>query len=135
MSPQASSPAPHALLVDDQEDVRDSIALALEDVGYRVTQAADGVEAMQLLENETYDVVLCDLNMPKMGGRSLLERVRDQAPAVRVIVMTGYTAAEDVLVLLREGAVGVLMKPFEPELLLHEIARALYDGSSRAVQA
>lgn len=105
------------LIVDDDADIRESLALALELDGYRVAVARNGLEAWELLAREVPDLVLLDLGMPVLDGAGLLTLIRDDARlrCLPVIVVTAFTslAAE-----VRALASGWLHKPFELERIL-----------------
>src|SRR5579859_3890014 len=78
------------LLVDDDEIVRASIAEALVGQGHRVTEAEDGQIAVNLLGKRSFDLALCDVQLPKIDGLSLLHRIRSSAPDTDVILMTSF---------------------------------------------
>jgi len=115
------------LLVEDEPNVRSITRRILERDGYRVVEAANGAEAVRLMEQqeETIALVLTDLVMPEMGGRELAAHVRRVSPESRVMFMSGYT--EDAI--LRKSAVepGTLFvhKPFTLETLRHKVREAL----------
>jgi DNA-binding NtrC family response regulator len=105
------------LIVDDDATARMSLGYALSDAGHRVTEAADGAEALALVEQHVFDVALCDIRLPKMDGLTLFRRMRQLAPATAVILMTAYAAIPDAVSALREGAYDYVCKPFDPEEL------------------
>lgn len=109
--------SPEVLVVDDDADIRESLALALELDGYRVAVARNGLEAWELLGRQMPSLVLLDLGMPVLDGAGLLALIRDD-PRLRclpVIVVTAFTslAAE-----VRALASGWLHKPFELDRIL-----------------
>jgi len=107
------------LVADDDENARESIAAALEEVGHRVTQARDGVEAAALMRTRDFDVAVCDVQMPRLDGLMLLRRIRREAPRTLVLLMTAHCNAEDAAESFRCGALAYVAKPFDP----HEFAR------------
>ncbi len=120
------------LLVEDEESVRRLLKHVLEKRGYRVLEARDGREALDIFEQRGNDIhlVLTDMVMPGMNGRELGESIRRIRPDARIIYMSGYT--DDVLV--RTGAIGpgisFLQKPLRPEVLAAKVREAL-DSPSR----
>jgi len=114
-------PGPHALVVDDDEDIRDSISDMLSDEGYRVTTAVDGADALRLLAGmtEPFDVMLLDLRMPITNGHEVLAAMRtDQAlPEVPVVVLSANLSA------VPAGAVAFLKKPVPAPVLLDTLGR------------
>jgi CheY-like chemotaxis protein len=78
------------LLIDDQPDVRESVSDMLKALGHKVSVAADGRTALQLVQNGTFDVVLTDLRMPGMDGLDLAKRLRTLRPDVPVVLLTGW---------------------------------------------
>jgi two-component system response regulator HydG len=100
------------LLVDDEPNVRRSLARVLMTEGFEVITAEDGQAALSLLESGTVDVMLVDMLMPRMGGMDLLARVKAQHPEVEVIMMTAYANVDDAVAAVKNGAYDFLTKPF-----------------------
>lgn len=117
------------LLVDDVAAVRLSIRAALEAVGYQVLEAADGKEALDLLSNESVDLIVTDLWMPNLDGVELLKRLRAANVAIKVIAISGGGVRKpiDVSAALAQtwGADAVLYKPFDNDDLVNEVGRLL----------
>lgn len=113
------------LVADDDRLVRAIFADALREVGHDVAVAANGVEALARLEAEPFDLLLTDLLMPEMDGLELLERAKQQFPALDVIVLTSVSTAEPAVRALRGGAFHYLVKPLDPEALQLEVHRCL----------
>ncbi len=115
------------LVVDDDPDVRKAIINALSHNGYRVLEAADGREALELLETleGPLHLIISDVVMPKLGGRDLVEIVRDIYPGIKIIYISGYpdkAVAEPGL----EGAAGeFIAKPFSAESLVKKVRELL----------
>lgn len=105
----------HVLLVDDDVDVRESVAVALKTLGFKVDAAATGRQALKLCEGRCrYDIVLTDVVMPEIGGTQLAEMLRQQWPKLPVILMTGRDSMVDHVI---EQGVVALMKPFTMQQL------------------
>ena len=113
------------LLVDDEPDLRDLLEEALIQEGYRVTTAADGAEALGKLAHQMFDVVLCDVRLPKVDGLELLRHLRTASPNTNVIMMTAYAEVPAAVLALKEGAYDYLTKPFDIDELLLQVSRIL----------
>lgn len=99
------------LIVDDHPMFRDGLRQLLDGDGFRVVgEAADGREALAVLDSVGADVVLMDLRMPRMGGLPAIERIRSAAPGVRVLVLSTYDTEADVVPAMTAGAGGYLLK-------------------------
>ena len=116
------------LVVDDDPNILRNVREVLEEEGHEVREAVAGREAMELLAEASVDLIVSDINMPKMDGIELLIRVRDEYPGTRPVAMSGggYIAKEE---LLRNasmlGAVAILEKPFTVEQLVDIVNGAL----------
>jgi DNA-binding NarL/FixJ family response regulator len=108
--------AERILIVDDHPLTRDALAALLVQQGFEVVgEAADGEEALQAARKYAPDVVLLDLTMPGMDGLAALPRIRDEAPACEVVVLTASDTEENLLAAIRAGASGYLLKTESPE--------------------
>jgi two-component system, chemotaxis family, chemotaxis protein CheY len=115
------------LTVDDSPSMRLMMHLTLTGEGYEVKQASDGVEALEFARNNNADLVLTDINMPRMDGLELIRELR-QLPAyktVPMLVITTESAQERKVQGKEAGATGWLVKPFNNQQLLSTIARVL----------
>jgi DNA-binding NarL/FixJ family response regulator len=126
------------LIVDDHPLTRDALAALLEQQGFDVVgEAATGEEAIAEAVGLQPDVVLLDLTMPGMDGLTALPRIREEAPAAEVVVLTASDAEENLLAAIRAGASGYLLKTEPPEQIaafLRGVARgeaALSGGVAR----
>ena len=119
--------ASHILIVEDDERIRASMCLALEDEGYDVTEAASGEEALetfgQSLVSQPFDLVIIDIMLPGMDGFACCRELRRQS-AIPIIMVTARTDTHDVVAGLEAGADDYVTKPFEPKELAARI-RAL----------
>jgi CheY-like chemotaxis protein len=115
------------LLVDDHEGVRATTAALLEDLGHRVTTAADGVQVTTLLRNglDDIDLVISDYAMPLMSGSEVIRKLRVARPSLPAIIITGY-AETDAVSGAPEGVV-IITKPFTPTRLQDAIAAASFE--------
>ena len=94
------------LLVDDEPATRMSVASALYDAGHRITEAADGAEAMALASSSVFDVAICDVRLPKVDGLTLFRHLRRESPGTAVILMTAYATIQDAVTALRLATCG-----------------------------
>ena len=114
------------LIIDDDEVVRASLAAYLEDSGFSVLQASNGLQGLQVFEQEQPDLVICDLRMPQMSGLELIRQVSLRSVQTPVIVISGAGVMSDVVEALRLGAADYLIKPLEDLAVLeHSVHRAL----------
>ena len=100
------------LLVDDEADLRGSIAAMLEHLGFEVIAASDGQEALERFRPGVFTLVLMDLTMPRMDGREAFRRMKDLDPSVRVILSSGYNEQEAIQQFLGRGLAGFIQKPY-----------------------
>jgi DNA-binding response OmpR family regulator len=114
------------LVVDDEGANRYSVSKTLQRVGYTVTEAASGEEALEFMGKHHFDVVLTDIRMPPgLDGVELLRRIKDQAPDAIVILMTGYASLTTAVEALRMGAHDYLIKPSSSQDIRQSVARGV----------
>jgi DNA-binding NtrC family response regulator len=99
------------LVVDDQDSMRVLLQDMLEVIGYGVVLAEGGEQALALLEEDRFDLVLSDLNMPGMDGTALLRAVKAANPELPVVIITGYGTFHTEKRVMKEGADGYISKP------------------------
>jgi two-component system, chemotaxis family, chemotaxis protein CheY len=112
------------LTVDDSR-MRDMLMLALSNAGYRVVQAEDGVHGLEVLQSTVPDVIITDINMPRMDGFGFIEGVRgnDRHRGVPILVLTTESDGTKKDKARRAGATGWIVKPFDPVKLVEAIRR------------
>ncbi len=117
------------LIADDDGPFRSLASIVVRGAGYAVFEARDGTEANDKIRKEDYDLLLLDIRMPGASGweilRALLAEASPERPPPRVLMMTGLTTEFDLDRLKREGAFGMLIKPFQNEDLLAEVRRIM----------
>lgn len=113
------------LTVDDSRAMRDMLRHSLLAAGFRVVQAEDGVQGLEVMAAECPDVIVTDINMPRMDGFRFIEAVRsdDTKRGMPVLVLTTETDTEKKLRAKTAGATGWIIKPFDPEKLVEAIRR------------
>jgi hypothetical protein len=124
-APTAERPAASILIVDDEEALQTSLVTAFALEGYRAAGAGSGREALQRLQQTTYDALLVDLRMPDIDGIQLMERVRESAPDTLFILMTGGATVETAVRALKGGAYDYILKPFTLAEIFHIVRRGL----------
>jgi two-component system response regulator AtoC len=101
------------LVADDSETIRDVLSSFLGTLGYRVATAADGQAALDQFRSGHHDLVITDLQMPRLEGQTLLKLIKAIEPDVQVIIITGHATLETAVEALRLGAYDYLLKPIE----------------------
>jgi len=112
------------LIVDDEEIVLRSCLRVLRDDDYEIDTASDGLSALEKVNENTYDVLILDIKMPKMDGIEVLRRVKEARPDIDVIMITGLHDIGTAVQAMKLGALDYLPKPFEPDQLKTLVARA-----------
>ncbi len=113
------------LIVDDQRNMRTTLAIMLRGAGYEVDEAADGEQGADRGATGAYDAVLTDLRMGTKDGIDVLRSTKDSHPLTEVIVMTAYGTIESAVEAMRLGAFDYIQKPFTEQELLVKVAKAL----------
>jgi DNA-binding response OmpR family regulator len=99
------------LIVDDEASIRFSLQRALERDGYEVWTAEDGYQALRLVQQYVFDLILTDLKMEGVDGTEVMRQARFMSPDTAIIVLTGYATLESAIEALRQGAIDYLVKP------------------------
>lgn len=113
------------LVVDDDEDIRELIRIYLAGEGYSVTEASDGVEAMEIISNVQADLVILDIMMPHMDGWELCERLRQDYPEMPMLMLSAKGETQDKLRGFRLGTDDYMVKPFDPLELVMRVKALL----------
>lgn len=114
---------PHILIVDDEENIRLMLKRHFRFLGYEVEDRENGAEAIKLLDEKRFEVVISDINMPKMNGIEFLKRVKRECPMTHCIMITGYVTMQNVLTCMRYGADTCIFKPLEDMTELEEAVK------------
>lgn len=117
--------AAQILVVDDEGANRYSVSKTLQRVGYMVSEAASGEEALEYVNNQAYDVVLTDIRMQGIDGVELLRRIKEESPDAIVILMTGYASLGTAVEALRLGAHDYLIKPSSSQDIRQSVSRGV----------
>jgi DNA-binding response OmpR family regulator len=113
------------LVVDDEENLRRTLALILQREGYSVTTAASVGEARECLKAGAIDLVFLDVKLPDASGLTLLTEMRDQYPGVPVLILTAHDKLGVALEAVRNGAHDYLLKPVDPPILIARVKEVL----------
>ena len=119
--------AAKVLVVEDEALVRAIASEVLKDAGYDVREAGDGREALDLLEIAPVDLLITDIQMPRMNGYQLAEAAMSRWPSLKILLVTGYTR-ENEPELVRRAALRTLQKPFDVDRLPGIVAELLGKG-------
>ncbi|TWU00337.1 Transcriptional regulatory protein ZraR [Botrimarina colliarenosi] len=125
--PPNPTETPHGavLVVDDHAVARESVADVLRHVGHQATACSSGAEALALLRNGSFDVVVTDLQMPGMSGLDLIREIERLRHRVQVLMVTAHASVETAVQAMRHGAFDYLEKPYDVDRLEASVARAM----------
>lgn len=115
----------HILVVDDEDSIREVVSTLLTAQGYHCTLAPNGARGYEMLQANSYDLILSDIVMPEMDGLKLLERVKSYNQDVPMVMVTALHDIATAIQAIRAGAYDFLLKPFEKDQLYHTVRRAL----------
>ena len=116
---------PTVLIVEDDADLRDALCATVQLAGFGVAAAVDGQQALQMLVQQTFGLVVSDVQMEGMDGHALLKKLKCRAPELPVVLMTAYGTIQKAVDAMRAGAADYLVKPFEAEMLVDMMRRFL----------
>jgi len=112
-------------VVDDELVIRQILADFLSMEGYQVQTAEDGKAALEKLDHTTFDIVISDMKMPRLGGIELIETIRERGVDVLTVIMTAYGTVETAIDAMKKGAYDYLLKPFKMEEVIRVVERGL----------
>jgi two-component system, NtrC family, response regulator PilR len=116
---------PHIMVVDDELSMREVLELMLSKEGYKITCAENGRTAIELLEKDQYDLILCDIKLGDISGLDVLQASKKGNPDTVVILISAYASTETAVEAMNAGAYDYVPKPFDKDELLHTISKAL----------
>lgn len=114
----------HVLVVDDEQDIREASERILKRMGFQISKASRGDQALELFKKENPSIVLLDLKMPGLDGMEVLKQIRQLDESALTIVITGYATLETAIEAMKQGAYDFISKPFEPDQLRIIVNRA-----------
>jgi DNA-binding NtrC family response regulator len=125
-------PKGKVLIIDDESDVREVLKFHLSESNYQVIEAEDGQQGIDLLKSEdnltNVGVIICDIRMPKVNGIECIQYIRQEAPGIPIIVVTGFPDTQMAVNLMSEGVKDYLVKPVEKEKLVSTVDKLVAAG-------
>src|ERR1043165_7930709 len=113
------------LIIDDERSIRKTLSEILSFEGYKIEEAADGEEGLKKFREKTFDVVLCDIKMPKVDGLDFLQKAVEINPDVPIIMISGHGTIETAVEAVKKGAYDFIQKPPDLNRLLITIRNAM----------
>ena len=114
----------HVLVIDDERNIRQTLAICLEGFGCKVEQVATAAAAVDAVHREPFDLAFCDLRLGTENGLDLLPRLLGERPGLDVVIITAYATIDTAVEAMRRGAKDYLPKPFSPAQIRHLVDRA-----------
>ena len=116
---------PSVLLVEDEENLHESLKMNLELEGYQITSAFDGIQAMKAVQNEYFDLIVMDVMIPEVDGFSVTQNIRLTNTEVPILILSAKDSSADKVTGLKKGADDYLTKPFNLEELLLRVRKLI----------
>lgn len=136
---QEAGPPARILVVDDEEGMREFLGIMLQKEGYQVDMANSGEEAIALVRQQRFDLIITDLKMPRMSGLDVLNRIKEMDPEIGVVLITAYASSETAVDAMKGGAFDYLAKPFDveemKEVVRGALRRRLKEGALRSTDS
>ncbi len=117
------------LIVDDDQIVLDSCRRILMAEGYEVYLVRNADKVQEVLENNTFDLLILDVKMPAYDGMDLMRQIKDKWPGLPIILMSGYSTPETMVKGVQRGAAQFIAKPFTPEELIAIVRKVMKKGT------
>jgi two-component system, NtrC family, response regulator AlgB len=131
MQPKKTSGSLRVLIIDDEQNIRRTTAIALEAMGHEAVGVDTGAAALKLLGSESFDVAFLDLKLDSENGLDLLPQLLKRGPGLDIVVLTAFASVETAVEAMRRGAVDYIPKPFTPDQIRHVLDKIL---SARRLQ-
>lgn len=116
--------SPQILVVDDEESLRHMLTVMLRKQGFVVDTADSGLSALQMLERQVYDYILCDIRMPQMDGSTFLQQALERGVSAPIIMMTAYGTVDTAVACMQQGAYDFISKPFKRDEIVIVLKKA-----------
>ena len=117
------------LIIDDEAVIRDGLKRVLEGEAFAVESCSSGFNAITIMQQREFDLIITDLKMPGMSGIEVLKSVRTLQPHIPVILITGYASVDTAVEAMKNGASDYITKPFTPDVLLEKVRTVLNQRS------
>jgi DNA-binding response OmpR family regulator len=121
----------HILIIDDEVSLRQTLARILQRAGFEATTVASGKEGIDIVGQQSFDMVYLDIRMPDMGGLDVLKTIHAQFPELPVILFTAQPDLHSAVEALRRGAIDYLMKPLKPQTIIDRTRTILSDQEKK----
>src|SRR6195952_1557693 len=122
------------LLVEDEENLQEALKLNLELEGYDVKGVNDGVEALNAVEREYFDLIILDVMLPELDGISVCENIRLQNNEIPILILSARNSSADKVLGLKKGADDYLTKPFNLEELLLRVDKLIHKSKQLSIR-
>ena len=122
------------LIVDDEESIRVSLGSILKKNNYDVKSSSNGLTALEMLQNDHYDLIISDIMMDGMGGVELLRKSKENFPEIVFLLMTGYANLDTAIEAVRLGAADYIVKPCSKKIMIESIARSLVNIKTKRTE-
>jgi len=117
---------PRVLIVDDDQSIRSVLSDIVRAAGpYQTDIAMDGLEGLEKVSQDEYDIIFTDIKMPRMGGLEFMQEVRKQNPMIPVVVITAYSYLETAISAMKQGAADFITKPFTFNDIRHILSKVI----------
>jgi two-component system response regulator AtoC len=113
------------LIIDDNESLRYTLENVLEEAGFQPKSVEDGIKAIEEAKSKTYDLVICDMKLPKMNGIQVMQEIKQISPDIPFIILTAFGDIKNAVEAMKNGATDYLTKPFNNEEMIINIRKAL----------
>lgn len=123
------------LLVEDEEEIREDLALFLEYSNYKILQASNGSDAYQCYLDNPIDLIITDIEMPKMNGLELVEKIRQREDDIPILIISGYSDKDKLLRAIKLNLVDYIIKPFTQKSILSHIEEIFTKQESKILEA
>jgi len=123
------------LLIDDEINIGQLLSKFLSKNGYQVSVATSGAKAFEIINNEFFDLVLCDFRLEDTDGKEILQKIKSRHPGTIVIIITGYSDVKMAVDLIKSGAYDYITKPLYPDEILNTINKALESAGNQNSQS
>ena len=122
------------LIVDDEESIRVSLESILKKENYDVKSSSNALTALEMLQNDHYDLIISDIMMDGMGGVELLRKSKENFPEIVFLLMTGYANLDTAIEAVRLGAADYIVKPCSKKIMIESIARSLVNIKTKRTE-
>lgn len=120
------------LIIDDDDSLREGLIDLLQSRNFQIEGASSGQQALKILEDQVFDLIITDYKMQEMDGMRLLKHIRKKFPSLKVIMITGYGSIEHAVEAMQSGAINYISKPIQPRKLLQIIKETISNIPSEA---